>query len=351
MNIEPKQDAAVGCLLGTAIGDALGLACEGIPRRRQGRMFPDISRYHFAFGRGMVSDDTEHACLVAQAFLESGGDAILFQKRLARHLRVWLWTLPAGIGRATLLACLRLNIGIRPERSGVFSAGNGPAMRSALLGICCGEDRMKLRELVRASTRLTHTDPKAEWGAYAVALAAALASQPGQVVPRHFLDALTTDLEADAEEFLALVRQAVTSACAGQAAEQFADGLGQSQGISGYIYHTVPVVLQTWLRHQEDFRGGMTEIIRCGGDTDTTAAILGAILGAHVGKAGIPSGWLDRLWEWPRTVAWMEEVGLRLAQGGPQAAPPAPFAAQLLRNFVFLMLVLGHIVRRTLPPY
>ena len=53
-------------------------------------------------------------------------------------------------------------------------------------------------------------------------------------------------------------------------------------------------------------------VIRCGGDADTTAAIVGGIIGAAVGKDGIPAAWLDRLFEWPRSVTWMEQLGHRL---------------------------------------
>ena len=77
------------------------------------------------------------------------------------QLRFWLLGLPGGIGYATLKAILKLWLGFKPEHSGIFSAGNGPAMRSAIIGVCYGNDSQKLRELVKASTRLTHTDPKA----------------------------------------------------------------------------------------------------------------------------------------------------------------------------------------------
>ena len=55
-----RETAIVGCILGTAVADALGLACEGVSRQRQRKLFPDISRYHLVFGKGMTSDDTEH---------------------------------------------------------------------------------------------------------------------------------------------------------------------------------------------------------------------------------------------------------------------------------------------------
>jgi len=96
-------------------------------------------------------------------------------------------------------------------------------------------------------------------------------------------------------------------------------------------------------------------MIRLGGDTDTTAAIVGAITGARVGKAGIPQPWLDDLWEWPRTVAWMEALGERLAARCEGAAsrgemPLNPLEV-LARNIAFMLIVLAHGFRRLLPPY
>jgi ADP-ribosylglycohydrolase len=91
------------------------------------------------------------------------------------------------------------------------------------------------------------------------------------------------------------------------------------------MYHTIPAVVQAWLRFPSDYRAAVTALIECGGDTDTTAAIAGGIVGARVGKAGIPAAWLAGLWEWPRTVAWMERLGERLAEVCRRVTPmPAP---------------------------
>src|SRR5690242_17947246 len=51
----PDERALTGCLTGTAVGDALGLPTEGLSPRRARRLFPDVDRYHFLFGRGMFS--------------------------------------------------------------------------------------------------------------------------------------------------------------------------------------------------------------------------------------------------------------------------------------------------------
>lgn len=343
-----------GCLLGTAVGDALGLPCEGLSKARQRRLFPDLNRPRLLAGRGMVSDDTEHTCMVAQALIVSGGDVDRFTRHLAHEIRLWLLGIPAGVGFATLRAAGKLCVGIAPQKSGVFSAGNGPAMRSPLLGVCYGDDRERLRQLVRVSTRITHTDPKAEYGALAVALAAHLSARH-KSEPAEFERLLHDTLSEDAQELHAIVAKVMSSVQAGETTEDFAADIGLAQGISGYVYHTVPVALHAWLRYPEDFRAAVTEVIRCGGDTDTTGAIVGGIVGAAVGKSGIPSEWRTGLWEWPRSVAWMERLGERLAEAIVTGKPQSPLffsrSAQFARNGVFLSAVLAHGFRRLLPPY
>lgn len=347
--------AMIGCLLGTAIGDAVGLACEGMPRRRQARVFPHLDGPRLLGRRGMVSDDTEHACLVAQALVESAGDPDLFTRALARRLRWWLLGLPAGVGLATLRATLKLLAGVPPSRSGVRSAGNGPAMRSALLGVWGGGDPARLRALVRASARITHTDPRAEVGALAVAVAAHLSSRRAPDLPATFLRTLEAMLGADDAGFLDLARRAVASVQAGETTRGFAASVGAGAGVSGYVYQTVPVALHAWLRFPTDYKRAVLAVVHCGGDTDTTGAIVGAVVGANVGPAGIPADWQDALWEYPRSINWMTRLGGQLVevQGDgaarrPLSLPPVPLAA---RDLFFAAAVLAHGFRRLLPPY
>ncbi|MCA9067653.1 MAG: ADP-ribosylglycohydrolase family protein, partial [Planctomycetaceae bacterium] len=316
-----KDAAIVGSLLGTAVGDALGLPYEGLSRRRGAKLFGEPDRYRLLPGRGMVSDDTEHACMVAQAVIDAGDDAEAFAEHLARRLRWWLLALPAGTGLATLKATLKLCIGISPDRSGIFSAGNGPAMRSPILGAAI-DDLDQLRRFVRASTRITHTDLKAEYGAWGVALAARRASSRTLMEPRDYASELSQSLAGEpADEFLDLVDRAVRSHERGESVEAFADSLGLEKGVSGYVYHTVLVVLHAWFSYPGDFRSAVQSVIRCGGDTDSTAAIVGGIVGCTVSKAGIPQEWLDHLWEWPRSVTWLEHLGKILAASRSTGQP------------------------------
>ncbi len=295
----------------------------------------------------MFSDDTEHTLLVAQALCASAGETTAFTKSLARGLRRWICLLTAGTGKATAQAALRLLIGASPERSGVWSAGNGPAMRAALLGVCYGDDINHLHTLVQSSSRITHTDPKATYGALAVAHAAHL-SASGTLTPETFL--ATLPLPHEAEELRALLNLAAKSAADGETSEIFAAALGLEKGVSGYIYHTVPVAIHAALRHPQDYAAAIQSVIACGGDTDTTAAIVGGIVGANVGPEGIPVEWRQGLAEWPCNLRWMERLAAQLAEvvRTGQAQPPlqVPAIAVLLRNLGFLGVVLYHGLRR-----
>jgi ADP-ribosyl-[dinitrogen reductase] hydrolase len=349
-----STDSIIGCLLGTAIGDAVGLPYEGLSKARAARMLGPPDRHRFLFGRGMVSDDTEHTCIVAQCLIACGGQVATFEHELARRLRHWLMLGPAGIGLATLRACLRLWVGVSPKRSGIFSAGNGPAMRAAILGAAV-RDLELLRELVSVSTRITHTDPKAEYGALAVAFAARYACENENVQSHEYLRQFRDLAPEDADSLVDKLTAAADSAAAGESTETFAISLGLKRGVTGYVYHSVPVAIHAWFANSSDLRTAVTGVIRCGGDTDTTAAIVGGIVGARVGRSGIPKDWLDGMWEWPRNVSWLEKLGSQLGQVLISKTPERPlrltFCGTLLRNAFFLAVVLFHGFRRLLPPY
>lgn len=352
-----NEDSITGCILGAALGDSMGLAYEGISKRRAARLFPGPLRHHFLFGKGMVSDDTEHTVMVAQAILASGGDVSIFKKDFARRLRKWFLCLPPGVGFGTLKSALRLTLGFSPDSSGVFTAGNGPAMRSSIIGVIYGDDEKLLREYVRAATRITHTDPKAEFGALSVAIAAHMASTENAVKPAEFLSRLKATIksnEQSASEFISLMELVVSFVETKKTVEDLAERLGQGKGISGYTYHTVPVALYVWLTNQGDFKKSIEAIIRCGGDADTTAAIVGGITGAGIGETALPQDWLAGIVEWPMTVERMKGIGRALAKTQGKVTSETDEATALLilpRNLFFLAVVFAHIFRRMLPPY
>ena len=336
---DDRQKRIVGCLIGQAIGDMMGLPYENLSSRAVARRARfDSPSFFLSYGCG--SDDTEHAGLTAEAIQQANGDVDRFRRRLASNLRRWFLAGPPGIGLATVRACLKLTIGISPERSGVFSAGNGPAMRAPIIGVMAPPQL--LREYVTASTRLTHTDPRAELGSQ---LIAQLASEAHQIEPQRgdewierFLDGLESP--ADFEPLTQNLRRAAAALRAGRSVLQFAEELTAGRGVSGFIAHTVPVATLAFFRHAEDYRGGVEQVIRAGGDTDTVAAITGGLLGARLGVNRIPVEWLERHRDWPWSLDRLHRIE-RPALG--------LWPLMLGRNLVFFLIVLIHLGRRLLP--
>jgi ADP-ribosyl-[dinitrogen reductase] hydrolase len=93
----------------------------------------------------------------------------------------------------------------------------------------------------------------------------------------------------------------------------------------------------------------------CGGDADTTAAIVGVLAGAVTGERGIPADWLKSLCEWPRGVNVMREIADRLVRKNqePSAGSPVRYfwPGLLPRNIFQLVAVILHGFRRLAPPY
>ena len=353
------SDRFRGLLLGTAVGDSLGLPAEGLSPRRARRMFPGRWRHRLLPGIGWISDDTDHAVFVAQSLLAHPESAQHFVRRLAWCLRLWLLSLPAGIGLGTLRAISRLWIGIPPARSGVCSAGNGPAMRSAPIGAFFATKPERLERYVAASTRLTHADPRALTGARAVALLAAWCIQEelsARPEPALFLQVLRT--AGDDPGWRKKVDALSAAVASDLAVAECAASLGLAAGVTGYVYDTVPLVAYAWYRHFGSFEQTLAAVLDCGGDADTTGAIAGALAGAVVGEQGIPVEWLRGFRDFPRGKSLLRDIGDRLAESRPGAGGRSPtwpvryfWPALIPRNLILLLVVLLHGLRRLLPPY
>jgi ADP-ribosylglycohydrolase len=346
------EERLLGLLVGQACGDALGLPREGLSPRRAGRLYGQPTRLALLpGGRGLCSDDTEHAFMTAQALLASGADADRFAGALAWRLRGWLLALPPATGLATLRAILRLWCGVSPVHSGVRSAGNGPLMRAPLLGAAVLDPERRQR-LVDVSTRITHRDPLAGEAARALADAAA-ATCLGQVRAAEVLSVVARHLRDERwRSPLARVEQALAADLTPDAWARASD---LARGPTGYVLHTLPAALLCWLRRPTDPEGAIVDAVGLGGDSDSVGAIVGALAGAAAGAAAVPARWRDGLCDWPLTLARLAGVARRLAALARGASPgPEPLPGRALvplRNLGFLAIVLAHGLRRLLPPY
>lgn len=312
------EDRACACLLGLAVGDALGFPLEGLKPSQIARRFPDLSRYRFLGRTGYVSDDTEQAVMVAEALLEGGDPVPAFRHKL----RAWFCTLPPGIGAATVRACL--------WGRGVPSAGNGAAMRAAAVGLWHGYDDV----LSRRIAEVTHTDPRGVDGARLVS-AAVVRLVGGEPADWPSLQGLHVD-----------PRLSEAMERAWEARAEPPERLAVLLGTSGYVVHSVSLAFSALWRQPRDFSEGLLGVLRQGGDADSNGAIAGALLGARFGA--VPAPWVDHL-----EPCYNRERLTRLArglhQGRVQGYHPPGFAANRLREAIIKAGVGMHILRRVLP--
>jgi ADP-ribosylglycohydrolase len=174
-------DRAAGALYGLAIGDALGMPTQSLPRAViVARYGPLVDRFHpgpadhmLAAGlpAGRVTDDTEQAVLLGRLLVESGGR--IDGRELGKRLLAWEGEMRARgsldlLGPSTRRAVAALAAGADPAESGREGTTNGAAMRIAPVGIACG-DRATLVDRVVEASAATHGTGVALAGAAAVA--------------------------------------------------------------------------------------------------------------------------------------------------------------------------------------
>lgn len=344
-----RFDHLHACLLGAAVGDSLGLPFEALSARRAQRWSRGPLRQRFLLGHGMVSDDTDHSVFVAQALLRSQGNVDEFRRVLAWRLRLWLLSLPAGIGWGTLRGIVKLWLGLR--HSGVRSAGNGPAMRSALIGCHFATDTAARQAHVAASAQLTHSDPRALAGALAIAEVAARITSGEwrqRPTPAAFAQAVC---DVSNEASWRALQPLLAEACASEHPTRLLrERLQVTQGVPGFVMCSVPFALLAWYEGHGDYAHTLRLCVDAGGDVDTHAAMAGALAALSGGVQAIPPDWHRKLSDWPHSTAYLRKLAQALADAqSPCATHFSP--GLLLRSPVFITVVLLHGLRRLLPPY
>ncbi len=342
-------------LVATALADAHGLAVEGLSPRRLKRWYPHhLPVFSVWPGRGLVSDDTEHAAITAQALAMSAGHPQAFEKELARRLKRWFWALPPATGLATGRALIRLTLGVSPEKSGARSAGNGACMRAPILGAMVTSSG-GLYDLVRRSSRMTHRDDRAIFGAFLIARWVQLTLASGQPPSLGALRQTTLHMAREKEAWGSVFDRLEASVAQGQSAEAFVAEQGWKAGPTGFVMHTVPAALHVLYSVKGSWEEVVRAAVRLGGDADSVGALVGAMASVDPARGPLPSAWVKDLDDRPLTVEWLQHVEHAARQAmleGRSVQPPEiPYGTMVLRNLGFLGLVLAHGIRRLLPPY
>jgi ADP-ribosylglycohydrolase len=302
--------ALAGCLLGQALGDALGFVVEAKPPEvaRQyveeylltGRA-AELSHPEFPFGQ--YSDDTQLARELVLSVVDARGwSPELFSRRLAA---VFAEGRDVGAGPATRAAAMRLLNGAHWTRSGTPApyAGNGSAMRAAPLGVLFGTDDRIMLRAAREQSQITHLDSRCAAGSLAVAGAVSLAVARYPVEHSQFLCAVA-DLAGTADQSVASAIRDLrgwTHLSPAQAAGRLQaerldpDYAEHWRGISAFVIPSVVWSLYAFIRTPDDYWATLCTAIGVGGDTDTMAAIAGAISGARLGPGALPASLVKRV--------------------------------------------------------
>lgn len=305
------DDRARGALLGTFVGDALGMPYEGA----DSRFIPAALEMEQArLGRGTYTDDTQMMIALAESLLRCD---VVDVEDLARSFRAHFD--PArGYGAGTTRVIGLWERGEPVETAsrllfgGSGSLGNGAAMRVAPVAVRFCEDEVLLAPEARRSARLTHAHPLGMDGAVVQAAAVAAALEDRDPLAGAIAAAGTGEVR----ERLLTLRHATE----GGLSHERLTGPGGRVGSSAP--ESVPPAIVAGAR-AASFEEAVTVAIRCGGDTDTVGAMAGAIAGARFGATAIPARWVDALEDGAYGRRHVEELAAQLAARARGAASVA----------------------------
>ena len=283
--VDDLRERVVGCVLGLALGDALGAPFEF---RRRGEIpdpLPAFEKSWMGLGPGHWTDDTAMARNLCRSLAERG--RLDPDDVLRRHLD-WLATDPPDVGTLTRRVLGGIRDGVPDaaeryvsERGPEISAGNGSVMYCAPLGAFRAARPELLIDEAPALSAITHWDERCRTACLAVTLAAA-ALVRGEPDRRAVQEAVGSVLEREGgEELEYLVAEA-----------------GRARPLDGpdmgFTLFTAGIGLQVAAEGMP-FQEGVRYAVSLGGDTDTNAAVTGALLGALHGREALPGAWLEKL--------------------------------------------------------
>lgn len=307
--LAPALDRALGALYGLAIGDALGMPTQELSRAQARRILGPVPDFRpgppenpisHGLPAGSVTDDTLQALLIGRLLVEGGGR--IEPRQLARELLEWEREMAAGgkaklLGPSTKSALEAVAAGADPATTGGGGVTNGAAMRIAPVGIATPPAPLdRLVEAVTGAGKVTHDTGIANAGAAAVAMAISCG-----VAGLTFDAALSPAVEAASraaafgqglndDRMSALILRA-TSLTRGNGANpaRALDALVDEIGTGVAIEQSVPAAFGVAQLAPDDAWSACAIAAGLGGDTDTIAAIAGAMVGACTGLTALPA--------------------------------------------------------------
>lgn len=323
------RDKFRGCLIGGATGDALGYAVEFL---REGQIFRKygergITEYELIGGVAQISDDTQMTLFTANGLLlgmtrgmtRGVGDpdphyiGLCYKDWLATQERkfstdvhpgyAWLGNIselysPRAPGN-TCLAALRSGEHGSVEEPINNSKGCGGVMRVAPVGLYFNDRKMDIRDICRfgaETAALTHGHPLGWMPAAALVQIIHEVSQDNVILLEAVLHSLNTidEIYPESKErdaFTSLIGKAIDLASEDMddldAIHQLGEGWVGDEALAIAVYCA--------LKYSGDINNALIAAVNHNGDSDSTGAITGNIIGAQVGLSGIPAKYTEKL--------------------------------------------------------
>ena len=312
-----------GCIVGVAVGDALGYPAEFRSREQLLHEIgpdgiTDFLRLHDErFSRplivgtlhpaGTFTDDTQMTVAVAEGLLAQSLTASLDEQMNSIAKEFVAWSISKdnnrSPGQTCMTGCQQLRRGVPWRDAGVpDSKGCGSAMRVAPIGLAYRTDRARLLEVARASSLLTHGHSAALEGAAAAALMVAIALEGGDGPA--MMRAIEASCFGRSDDFDRCLRRVPELLDAPPSIALSEAGLGEAW----VAEEAVASALYCVWRHPDSFAESVLEAVNTDGDSDSIAAITGSIAGARLGLDAIPAHWRTGV----ERSTDLHELGLRL---------------------------------------
>jgi poly(ADP-ribose) glycohydrolase ARH3 len=184
-------------------------------------------------------------------------------------------------------------------------------MRIAPIGVFYHNNLIKLREVAYKSSQITHAHRLGKEGAalqaYAIAQAVSLGQQEALEQASFLAKLISYTSEETYREKLNRIGALLACQDRGRVITELGNGVE--------AFNSVPTAIYCFLSHPRSFAQAVLYAISLGGDTDTIAAMTGAISGAYLGLDSIPSRWKDKLENREYIQELAEKLWLRFIQG------------------------------------
>jgi poly(ADP-ribose) glycohydrolase ARH3 len=307
---EVLRDKFRGAVLGCFLGDSFGSGFEGMgPNRAQFHM----SSLSKKFLRN-YTDDTDMTLALTESIIQCGKvDSEDIAKQFSLHC-----DLIRGYAIGTIKAIMALRAGLKWYQVAriVFekgSFGNGAAMRVSPVGLFYHHDLNALREAAIEHANITHVHPLGQWGAVMQAASVGLAviQNPREPLKKEEMIIRLREVlwQGPIEYVKALnkIEEMVKKGIRYEAKE-----IVRSLGNGVEALFSVPSACYVAITYSPNFCDAVRAAISLGGDTDTIAGMVGAIVGAHVGEKGLPIEWIEQLEDGPRGRSFAKDMADRL---------------------------------------